>query len=306
MVSDCSDLWQLSDKQYSPPFLSASLGSTSTTSSSQQHALTHMLFPQPQKSLQSWQWKQRCDALTSSLDGLLPFTRPPTAGEAVRGRAGCGKPLLFSACLICRKCCIRCVEKERWVASSKWAAQSERRGRCEGIRTVPHELADSALPFHSLGKGTAGEDWITRPHPQPLMRWPCHSLTLPPLYPVSTVRTCTDHLLFLSLNFPSSESGHNDAHFSGMGGWEFNELRHENMQQSQRVVKWKKVKVAQSCLTLCDPMDPWNSPGHNTGVGCLSLFQGIFPTQGSNPGLPHCRQILYQRSHREAQEYWSG
>ena len=43
---------------------------------------------------------------------------------------------------------------------------------------------------------------------------------------------------------------------------------------------------------------PWNSPGQNTGVGNLSLLQGIFPTQGSNPGLPHCRQILYQLSHK--------
>ena len=37
---------------------------------------------------------------------------------------------------------------------------------------------------------------------------------------------------------------------------------------------------------------PWTSPGENTGVGSLSLLQGIFPTQGSNPGLLHCRQIL--------------
>ena len=63
----------------------------------------------------------------------------------------------------------------------------------------------------------------------------------------------------------------------------------------------RKVKVAQSCLTLCNPMDLyslWNSPGQNTGpaVGSLSFLQGIFPTQGSNPGLPHCRQILYQLS----------
>ena len=43
---------------------------------------------------------------------------------------------------------------------------------------------------------------------------------------------------------------------------------------------------------------PWNSPGQNTGVGSLSLLQGIFPTQGLNPGLPHCRQILYQLSHK--------
>ena len=43
---------------------------------------------------------------------------------------------------------------------------------------------------------------------------------------------------------------------------------------------------------------PRNSPGQNTGVKSLSLLQGIFPTQGSNPGLPHCRQILYQLSHK--------
>ena len=61
-----------------------------------------------------------------------------------------------------------------------------------------------------------------------------------------------------------------------------------------------KVKVTQSCLTLCDPMDcrPWNSPGQNTGVGSLSLLQGIFLTQGSNTGLPHCSWILYQLSHK--------
>ena len=43
---------------------------------------------------------------------------------------------------------------------------------------------------------------------------------------------------------------------------------------------------------------PWNSPSQNTGMGSCSLPQGIFPTQGSNPGLPHCRQILYCLSHR--------
>ena len=43
---------------------------------------------------------------------------------------------------------------------------------------------------------------------------------------------------------------------------------------------------------------PWNSPGQNTGAGSLSLLQGIFPTQGLNPGLPRCRWILYQLSHK--------
>ena len=42
--------------------------------------------------------------------------------------------------------------------------------------------------------------------------------------------------------------------------------------------------------------NPWNSPGQNTGVGSLSLLQGIFPTQRSNPRLPYCRWILYQLS----------
>ena len=43
---------------------------------------------------------------------------------------------------------------------------------------------------------------------------------------------------------------------------------------------------------------PWNSPGQNAGVGSLSLLQGIFPNQGLNPGLPHCRWFLYQLSHK--------
>ena len=47
---------------------------------------------------------------------------------------------------------------------------------------------------------------------------------------------------------------------------------------------------------------PRNSPGQNTGVDSLSLTQGIFPTQGSNPGLLHCRQILYQLSHKGSLE----
>ena len=46
---------------------------------------------------------------------------------------------------------------------------------------------------------------------------------------------------------------------------------------------------------------PWASPGKNTGVGCHALLQRIFPTQGLNLGLPHCRQILYHlRATREA------
>ena len=64
--------------------------------------------------------------------------------------------------------------------------------------------------------------------------------------------------------------------------------------------KWRS-EVVQSCLTLCNPMDcslpgsslhGIDSPGKSTGVGCHFLLQGIFPTQGSNLGLPHSRQTL--------------
>ena len=52
------------------------------------------------------------------------------------------------------------------------------------------------------------------------------------------------------------------------------------------------------------PMDcPWNSPGQNNRVGSLSPFQGNFSTQGSDPGLKHCRQILYQLSHKGSHIY---
>ena len=54
---------------------------------------------------------------------------------------------------------------------------------------------------------------------------------------------------------------------------------------------WTQVKVTQSCPTLCNAMDYTDQ---NTGVGSLSLLQGIFPRQGLNPGLWHCRWILYQ------------
>ena len=68
-------------------------------------------------------------------------------------------------------------------------------------------------------------------------------------------------------------------------------------------LKVKSEVVTQSCLTLCNPMDysppgSWDFPGKDTGVGCHFLLQGIFPTQGSNLGLLHCRQILYCPSHQ--------
>ena len=64
------------------------------------------------------------------------------------------------------------------------------------------------------------------------------------------------------------------------------------------------MKVTQSCLTVCNPMDYslWNSPGQNTRVDSLSLLQRILPTQGSTPGHPLCRRILYCLSHQGSPE----
>ena len=59
-----------------------------------------------------------------------------------------------------------------------------------------------------------------------------------------------------------------------------------------------KVKVAQSRPTLCNPMDYTVHRILQARILAYSLLWGIFPTQGLNPGLPHCRQILYQLSHK--------
>jgi len=64
--------------------------------------------------------------------------------------------------------------------------------------------------------------------------------------------------------------------------------------------------VAQSCLTVCNPMNcsppgssiHGDSPGKNTEVGCYALLQGTFPTQGSNPGVRHCREIIHCLNHQ--------
>ena len=70
--------------------------------------------------------------------------------------------------------------------------------------------------------------------------------------------------------------------------------------------KWSKMLITQLCLTVCYPMDcsPPGSSVHgifqtqNTGVGCHTLLQGNFPTQGSNLSLLHFREILYHLNHQ--------
>ena len=74
--------------------------------------------------------------------------------------------------------------------------------------------------------------------------------------------------------------------------------------QASEKVKRKSLSRVWLFATPWTIHSPWNSPGQNTGMGSLSFLQGIFPNQGSNPGLPHCRQILYSLSH-QGSPMWS-
>ena len=90
-------------------------------------------------------------------------------------------------------------------------------------------------------------------------------------------------------------------------GWAVNTSSHDVSSpfgKTSRKLESEKKGESESLSVTSDSLgphglySPWNSPGQNTGVGILSLLQGIFPTQGLNPGLPHCKQILYQLSHK--------
>ena len=89
------------------------------------------------------------------------------------------------------------------------------------------------------------------------------------------------------------------------GVTDLRKIQRQVLAQSMLLAIWKwKQSESESRSVVSDSLHPhglygpWNSPGQNTGVGSLSLLQGIFPTQGWNPGLPHCRRILYQLSHK--------
>ena len=91
----------------------------------------------------------------------------------------------------------------------------------------------------------------------------------------------------------------------GFVGWKDknkNHLEYSNCTFELKIVCFPKS--CESCSVVSDSLwpngldSPWNFPGQTTGVGSLSLLQGILPTQGSNPGLLHCRWILYQLSHK--------
>ena len=78
-------------------------------------------------------------------------------------------------------------------------------------------------------------------------------------------------------------------------------------QRQKMLWKWKSLSRVQLFVTpwtvTARLLSPWNSPGKNTGMGGHSLLQGIFATQGSNQGLPNCKQTLYHLSHQESMLY---
>ena len=74
-------------------------------------------------------------------------------------------------------------------------------------------------------------------------------------------------------------------------------LSHQGSPNGKVESKSESRSVVSDSLWPHGLYSPWNSPGQNTGVGSCFLLQGTFPTQGSNPGLPHCEGILYQLSH---------
>ena len=78
------------------------------------------------------------------------------------------------------------------------------------------------------------------------------------------------------------------------------------LNEKQKRAKSENSKICSVVSDFLQPhglYSPWNSPGQNTRVGSLSLLKGIFPAQGSNPGLSHCRWILYQLSHKGSPIY---
>ena len=101
-----------------------------------------------------------------------------------------------------------------------------------------------------------------------------------------------------------------DAQCKGIRRWSLERGRALEMGSEMFYKRPQKVLTLfhrmHRCFRLCNPMDcspphssvHGHSPGKNTGVDCRALLQGIFPTQGSNPGPSHCRRVLHQLSHQ--------
>ena len=146
------------------------------------------------------------------------------------------------------------------------------------------------------------------PHQTPVCKWSASCVLL--FFTQNIRRTCTQGYVFntinsvywfikgflsetgilLLLSVSGSEKHCDDWQAGFPESWVT--PRHQQFFLSLLLWKWKSLSLVWLFATC-----PWNSPGQNTGVG-ISLLQGIIPTQGLNPGLPHCRWILYQLSHK--------
>ena len=130
----------------------------------------------------------------------------------------------------------------------KWLHLSEQHSQSEG-EDVRQSAGRQCLAVPQPGKGSC---WRRLDHmPPPPALNACRALTFPPLFQLSTVKTYTDDLLFLSLNFLISESGDNDAHFSGMGGIQWTKTWKHRTQPSG-----SKVKESESRSVVSDSLRP--------------------------------------------------
>ena len=119
-----------------------------------------------------------------------------------------------------------------------------------------------------------------------------------PIVSVPCTRPCVCHIL----NLGPTELTKKWMHDHCFG---YSDLRqYAYLGNTMRGLDGIQAKESESCSVVSSSLQPHGlyssgySPGQNTGMGSLSLLQGIFPTQGSNPGLPHCRRILYQLSYQ--------
>ena len=151
---------------------------------------------------------------------------------------------------------------------TRWGLRGPWRARVHGVARVGHDLATKPPPLKcaisSLGKtkrrNHAASSWIWKSRAKCATGW--------------------------KMSLPLEQELHRD---------------HREYAEGFYTILNSESKSCSVTLDSVGPhglYSPWNSPGQNTGVGSCFHLQGIFPTQGSNPGLLHCRQILYQLSYQ--------
>ena len=138
------------------------------------------------------------------------------------------------------------------------------------------------LKMHVVGEGSGASLWVLR-----------HSLSLISRLLEKEMETHSS-ILAWRISWTEEPGGPQSMGSQTVGHDRATSLTHS----LNSYIESESRSIMSDSLWCHGPYSPWNPPGQNTGVGSLSLLQGIFPTQGSYPGLPHCRQILYQLSHK--------